>query len=231
MPTAIQMINQAYILTNQTALGETVTADEANYALYRLNAMLDSWQTQRLNVYYILSEAFTLTPGDGEYTIGTGGNFNTVRPIRIDDSCFLRLSDVDYPVALKDEQAYAAIPVKNIQSLPSFFYYQESYPLGIIRFNYLPDQAYSFHIKSTKQLQSFTSLTDSLALPPGYQQAIEMSLAEILCIGGGYPISPDLKKAAYDARIAVKTINSPAPIMQSEAAYMTRRDRYNIYVG
>jgi hypothetical protein len=230
MTTALQMITRGMRIAQVLQKGESLDNDEAQDGLYAMNSMLDSWSIDRLYVYQILDEAFTLTVGTTSYTIGSGGVFNTTRPSKLDNSCFLRLGSLDYPVTLIDNQAYASILDKTITGLPTMIYYEPAYPLGTIYFNRKPDQAYSFHCKSWKQLQQFTALTDTLSLPPGYQEAIEWSFAERYGLEYNDSIPAQVKEIAAQARRLISSVNSPDSIMQIEAANR-RRYTMNIYTG
>ena len=49
-----------------------------------LNAMLDSWNTERLTVFSIKQHDQNLVPLQQTYTIGPGGDWNAPRPSRIE---------------------------------------------------------------------------------------------------------------------------------------------------
>jgi hypothetical protein len=166
------------------AAGEeaTVSAATLSNAQQAMNYMLD--ELSDAISFCLVSEDFTLTPGQASYTIGTGGNFNTIRPIAIADMCYVRdpylANYVDYPVKLIGQGAYNSIDVKNIQSTPETIMYDPQYPLGIITFYYIPDQAYQFHLVSVKNLSELTSLTTQVSLPPEFKSFIKWNTAKVL---------------------------------------------------
>lgn len=63
--------------------GEAIPADDAIDALAALNMMLGSWSVQPLTMPSITRNVFSLTDDVGVYTIGPGGDFDTVRPIAV----------------------------------------------------------------------------------------------------------------------------------------------------
>lgn len=66
--------------------------------LVLLNNMMQSWFAEGLMVPYTTLEDFSLTIGQSVYSIGDGGEFDTIRPTRILGG-YLRGSDNrDYPV-------------------------------------------------------------------------------------------------------------------------------------
>ena len=48
MTTALQIIDRAYALLGYKPAGEVLSADDADYGLQALNAMLDGWNTQAM---------------------------------------------------------------------------------------------------------------------------------------------------------------------------------------
>jgi hypothetical protein len=60
--------------------GESIPAPDASDALADLNMMMGSWALQPLTMPVIAREVFSLTSNLGVYTIGPGGDFDTVRP-------------------------------------------------------------------------------------------------------------------------------------------------------
>lgn len=233
MTTATDMITRSMRLARVIGKGEIPTADESADGLTALNAMLDSWSIERLFVYYIVQEDLTLSPGIGSYTMGTGGDLNTTRPSKIDDSCYISYGSYDIPLELIGAQSYANIVAKSIQSnLPMYLFAEMSYPLVTLYFYPVPNTAYTARIRSWKQLQTFSTLTDALALPPGYQRGIEYSLAEEYAAEFGIEVSPSVHAIAAKARSNLKKINSPELIMINEAGALSQvRRPANIYVG
>jgi hypothetical protein len=233
MATAQTMITRAMRLAGVLGTGETPSAAESADGLSTLNTMLESWSIERLYVYYIVQESLTLVPGQATYTMGVGGNLNTARPTQIDDSCFVSYNSMDIPLQLINADAYALIVAKSIQSnLPMYLFADMQNPLVRLSFYPVPNTAYTAAIRSWKQIQTFAALTDVLALPPGYQRAIEYSLAEEYGPEFGVDVPPRVSAIAGKARTNLKRINAVSPIMLSEAGAMsTVRRPANIYTG
>ena len=227
------MITRAMRLAGVIGKGEALDDDEEQDGLAALQGMIDSWNTERLYVYQILQETLTLVAAQQTYTMGSGGDLNTTRPVRIDDSCFTRFNSVDFPLRLIDNQAWNAIPYKTVQSnVPMWLYADMQNPLVRLNLYPVPSAAGSAYIQSWKQLQAFTALTDVLVLPPGYKRAIEYSLAEEYGPEFGVEIPQIVQKIAVKARSNIKRINAPQNVMRSEVGYMNRsRFADNIYQG
>ena len=228
MTTAIQMITRSMRLVGAIGKGEAPDDDEAADGLTSLNSMLPSWSIERLYAYYVVEESFPLTSATS-YTMGPGGDFDTVRPTRIEDANFIRYgsgsSAYDLHLQLLNFEAYASIIAKGITSnVGQYMYVDMQNPLAVIKFVPIPTGSGGvLHIFSWKQLQTFSTLTDVLALPPGYERAIVFSLAEEIAGEYGLPVPPQVSAIALKSRANLKRINAPSPVMRSEAGMMTRR--------
>lgn len=230
MATALSLITRSMRLAGVIGKGEIPDDDEAQDGLTALNAMLDSWQIQRLFVYQIRTESFTWTALQQSRTIGAAGDFATDLPTRIADDCSFTVGNIDYPVKLIDIDAWTNIPDKTTQSsFPWWLYAQYGAALVTLYAYPIPNASITFNLRTWLRLQQFTSLTDTLALPPGNERAIAFSLAEEF--GGpefGVDVPPGVIAVARSARRAIRRINSPSPIMSSEAGWMSRR--YSAYI-
>lgn len=222
MPTALQMISRAMRQIQSLGSGETPTAQEQDDGLTALNAMLDTWNNESLSVYQILTESFTWAASQRTRTIGSGGDFDTTRPVAY-EGAFQRLSDnVDYPVSIVTEQQYEEIPNKvNVTgNVARWIYPDMAFPLTTLYVYPVPTEALSIHLRTWKQLQSFATATTSLALPPGYENAIVWNLA--LQLAPEYSKEPTLetRRQANNAKRAIKQRNIRVPRATVEPAFM-----------
>lgn len=197
-------------------------------ALETINAMLKSWATQGLIVHHVVTENFPLVVGQGSYTIGTSGNFNTSRPNRIVGGYTRDDSNVDEQLYIIDRDKYNRIPDKTIQAQPCALYYYPAYPLGTIYFDTVPDDTYTLFIDSLKPLTELV-LDAELNLPPEYEEAI--------IYNGAARLAPDYNRPA-PAEVIGLAISSlatlsiqPVPEAQFDGIPGKRQDKYNIYSG
>jgi len=174
MPTAQNIIEGALRLIGNSS----PTPTELNNAFASLNDMISLWNTNNLMIYAIIEENFTLTVGKSSYTIGSGGDFNTVRPVRIVNA-FIRDSnnndhEVDTTMSMEE---YNEIVSKTSQGRPSRLYYATEYPLGKIYFNSKPIEAETLYLFSWKPFTEFASLSTNVNLPAEYNKALKYNLA------------------------------------------------------
>ena len=229
------MILRSLRLIGEKARGATLTANEQTECLDSLNAMMESWTIDRLMVYQITQESFALTASQGAYTIGTGGNFNTTRPTRLVDPCFIRDgSNYDSPVRLINIDAYGKIVDKTTDgSYPTYLYYDAGFSAtstATINLYPEPQAGLTLYINSWKQLQSFANVSTALLLPPGYERAIVFNYA-IEEAGGFTSVSPEVAKIARESKAAIKSMNLPDVTMRVETGILSVYGRSNILTG
>lgn len=229
MATASSMIINSLISLGDKIIGDTLTSAEQTHYLAKLNTFLESCSIERLLVYQIVEEAFTLVIGSNAYTIGSGGNFNTTRPTKLEDTCFIDYLSTLYPVEVLSERNFTALQTTGLSGMPRNLYYNVAAPLSTVIFDYLPDVAYSFHLKSWKQLQNFAAIGDTVSLPFGYQRFIESNFA-IEISPGFISASPELVKVARESKAAVSSLNNPDSVLRLDLG-VAGRHRWNIMTG
>src|SRR5260221_4568494 len=100
--------------------------------------------------------------------------------------------------------------------MPRMIYLDPAFPLASIFFDYTPDKAYEFHLKSWSSLQQFASINDVLTLPSGYQRALESNFA--LEVAGGYiSASPEVVKMAQDSKTKIMQQNTRTTYLTLDA--------------
>lgn len=234
MPTALQLIESAALKLGAIESGEALTADEAADSLSALNSMLEFWSTNSLLVYQIVQNSHSWASGNASRTIGTSGDFNTTRPLRIEEGTYFRDSfNLDLPVKiLRDRAAYDAISLKSTQSTyPEYLFYDPAYPLGVLYAYPVPSSALTLRLNSWQTLQNFAALTTDLALPPGYQYTIENNLACELEPIFGVPVPPRVERNAMLSRNGMMRINHVPVTSNLDVAGVvgaTNNSRYNI---
>ena len=218
--------------------GETPTAAEASDGLAVLNGMLDSWLAERLMAFSILIEEFPLVAGQGTYTMGPGGNFNTLRPVRIDRVSMVWLSNplqpLELPIPYLTDWDWQNVPVKNIQtSLPTAVYDDGQFPLRNLTYWGLPSGQVNTRIYSWQQLRQFPDLFTDIQFPPGYFEAIRFNLAVRLIaeMPGEYSqVTVSVtQQQATESLARVKSLNIPIIEAFCDAALSGSGGYYNYY--
>jgi len=215
MTTVLDLITDALQDAGILADSEVPDASMGQKAFRLLNRMLDADSTEDLMIYNIVDEVFPLIDGLQTYTMGPGGNWNTSRPIDITDVYMRDTNGNDLPVYMLNAEEYSQILSKPITATIALScWYNSSYPLSEITFWPVPRAtSYRAVIWSWKQLTNFSGITDTVSMPPGYEQYIETNLAVRLSIAFNRPLQPELVEWAREAKAVIKRINVDAPIL------------------
>jgi len=229
---AQQIINSAMRVIGSLASGETPTNAEAQDALSILNLQMDSWNAERLMIYAIVPNTFTFVPGQGTYTLGTGGNFNMPRPPRIEAVSTILLSNplqpLELPLEMLTYDLWQMIPVKNIQStIPQQVYIEMDFPLINLSYWCVPSQANQTTIYAWTPLTQFADLFTDYTFPPGYLEAIKYQLAMRMYPEFGRPIDPMVAQLAVSAVARIKSFNVIPLHLQVDPAISSEGRHYN----
>ena len=213
MPIVSTLIMNALVMTGEKSLDNisTFQAGETSYHLSRFNSMLDSWSNERLMVPYLSQNSFALTVSVGSYTIGSTATFNIPRPTRLVDPCFIRDSDNnDTPLEIVSMESYGRIVQKTADgSYPIYVAYDMGYSAtssATVYFWPEPSANLTAYLNTLQPLTNFSTVSQPVQLPPGYQDAIESNYAVRSAIGV-LPISNDLKEMARLTKAALKVTN------------------------
>src|SRR5262245_35332100 len=110
--TALEVIRGALGLSNAVGIDQTLTAQESTDCLAVFNDLLEIFNTKNLSVYGETNQTFNTVAGQATYTIGAGGDWNTTRPVRINDPAYAVVNGSSYPVFSMTQAEYNLITVK-----------------------------------------------------------------------------------------------------------------------
>lgn len=215
--------------------GDALSADEANDALLILNDMLDGWQTNKQYMYTVQRSVFTPNTTKQVYTMGPGGDFNMPRPVKI-ERCYVQLnssgSTSELPIDLVDYDEWAEIVVKGTASpIARIAWPDYQFPLINISMWPVPDATETFIFYCRQALSVLTSLSQQLALPPGYREAIRLMLAIKLCRPYEREVPEGLAEDASLAIGNIKRINKKKILMKCDGAVLARKGVFNYLTG
>ena len=235
MYTGFDLVKAAMRLIQVSASDTDLTAAELQDGIESLNRMLDQWGVEELMLYQVIRETFPLTASQNPYTIGYGGDWNTVRPTKIVDA-YLTIQTgalpVDYPMQIIGYDDYNAIRLKTLSTnFPSYLYYEPSFPLAscyIYPICAVGNETIT--LTSWKPLCLINDPTCYLELPPGYWEAIVFNLAIRIAEEYQFDIRTTTVALAQNALRIIKRMNQRTATLQTDTALMnTSQMRYNIY--
>jgi len=221
-------------LIGAVAPGESIPANEATDGLAVINRMISSWSNEGLMIYDTVREEFSPTPGDQQYTMGSGADFNTTRPIEVS---IVLLRDesvtpaVEYPVSILNEDQWSDIRIKEIQStIPLYVFIETSYPNLTINVYPKPSTAHKLVFLSKKPLTAISTLDSTISLPPGYEEAIIYNAATRLAPEYGRQIPDIVMMTAVETKASIKRINNKPQYLKVDDALISY-GRFNITTG
>lgn len=183
MALASDLIQNALEEMGVYAPGETVSTVDLARALDVLNRMLDTWSNMPLACYEVQEQSKLLTIGQASYTIGSGGDINVVRPLKLlkgPGACYiLDSSNNRYDVNVVERDVWnSQITETNVSSqIPNTLFFDPAFPLGIINLWPSPLAAYTLYFDSMLPFTRFALASTAVSLPPGYEDAIIHNLA------------------------------------------------------
>lgn len=214
------MIISSLIGIGEKGIGDTLTSAEGTHYLNKFNAFLDGLSQERLMIYQIKTDIFSLSANVSTYTIGTGATVNTERPNRI-ESAFLRDSaNYDHEITVVSYETYLSLGNKmQTATYPEVVYYDNGFSAtssGTLHFAPIPSQGNTVLLNSWKQFTTAAHLSTNVLLPPGYQRMLESNFALEASPGLIDPPAM-LVKIARDSKAALKSLNQTVPVMQMDA--------------
>lgn len=213
-------------------VGQTPTAEDNNDMLLQLNLLLPQWSAQRTLVYHLVNSTVTAT-GASSYTVGTGGDFSTTRPDKIDAAFYTYTPSggqaTDYiltPIGSREE--WDAVVNKGVGTWPGWFFYDSGYPLGTF-YPYPIPQTGSLTISTKAVLTQFADLTSTITFPPAYLNALLWNGASIARIMYALPPDDNIDKRAAGALGVIRASNTQIPQLRMPVGMPGIRTRYNVY--
>ena len=218
------MILRSQRMIGEKSRGATLTTAEQTETLAELNTFMDACANERLLCYQTQQDSMTLTASTSTYTIGTNGVFAVDRPTKLVDPCFVRdASGYDSQLTVINREAYGAIPMKSVgNTWPTHIFYDYGYSAtstATITVYPAPVSGLTLFINSWKQLGNFSTLSQTVMLPPGYQLFIESNFA-IHLAAGVFPITAELMKIAKESKAAIKGLNVVDTVMSMDSGVL-----------
>jgi hypothetical protein len=214
MSTVRDLITAALLDLGAIASGEAPTATEASDSLRRLNLLLETWRLERLMTWSIDTVTKVLT-GASSYTIGPSGDINTTRPVALERAS-QRLAGtsptLEYPLEPLTDEQFEGIALKGLPStIARGIYMDRAFPLATISLWPVLPSGDTLVLYLLHPLTAFSSLDTTVALPPGYELAIQTSLSlELVSMFRDCTVTPALAAQAARSKALLKVLNSQA---------------------
>lgn len=221
MASAQTLINASLRTLGVLASGETATAEESSDALDTLNRMMESWRLERLSAYALVNQSVAWAANLSSKTMGTGGDWNIVRPVKIESANWLDSAGTVFPLESATQEAFATLD--SLVGTPMQYCYESTYPLATLRLWPTPDAA-GTAVCVVRVPFSALVLGDTISLPPGYERAMVFNLAVELAAQYGIEPPPSVVAMAKDAKADIKRNNMAVPLLNVDFGQRTGSD-------
>lgn len=230
--TVRDLLKSSLRLINALAPGEAGENADLEDARLVANDLLETWRLEKLMVPHEQREVFTLTASHNPHTIGTGGDFVTTRPVRIERAGLVDTTqspDYERPIEVIGAERYSRIALKDFESSwPDRLYYRyaTTSALSAIFLYPVPSEANDLALYTWKPLASFDALGDTVVVPVGYTRALRYNLAMDLAPEFNLPVPEHVSRIASMAKAAIGTINLEVPELRCESSTARGGDPY-----
>ena len=166
MPTARDIIVLGMKEAGILGVGQTLLSEDVNDGFILLKRMVAQWQRKRWLVPS-LKDIAMLGNGNVSNPIGPGQYWNVARPDKIQGGYVIQQNTGSTPVSLPlypifAYEDYIRISVKNLNSLPDHFFYDNAYPVGNVFIWPIPTSTYQIHLLLKAQLGFSTTIASGL---------------------------------------------------------------------
>lgn len=231
MTTPRDLIRAALELIRVIDPVEDIDAQEIAGHFLRLNRMISTWGTRDAMIYSDTLISHLLTAGIASYTIGAAAEIDTVRPVSIKIAYIRNAAGGDIPVEIIDNAKFARIYRKDAAASPRALYYNPAYPVGVINLFGVPNTAETLFMYVNQPLTAFTSLSQVISLPPGYEETIEYNFAMRIAGIYGKSLTVEQIEIAESGLADIRRANMKNKKLEADICAPFGRRRRGIYIG
>lgn len=191
------IIQEALELIGVVAAEESPAAADVATADRSLNMMVKGWMAKGINLWRQTEGSLSVTAATASFTMGTGGDYTTARPLRI-TSARISVSGVETPLQEMSRQEYFDLPLKTSTGRPCGFYYDPQMSLGKIYLWPTVATGVTATLKFTYQrtIEDFDAAGDEPDFPQEWFECIAYNLAARLAPKFGTTISQEVAAIA-----------------------------------
>lgn len=229
--TVQEIIEAALRKANIVDPAETASAATLAIGLEVFRTMVKSMSADELIIYFVDEVSMTLTSGDKDISIGSGGDFDTTWPLKIDNGWIRDGNDMDHPLKIIGRDRYRRITSKATPGTPSLLWYNPEYPLGLIYLYPVQTSALSLYLNIVIPLEDFDALADPVTFPGAYEKMLIYNLTIELGIEWGKELLPEVSAIAGKSKRSIKVLNAANKVEPIRPDLLSLSRRYNIEKG
>lgn len=231
---AKSIIKRALRLIGAKQTNEDPSPSELQDGLEALNAMLDSWNTEKLVIYAVLRRTFAMTASQNGHVMGASEDFDAPVPRKVEAGTVGIIpvnQTLELPLRLLTDREYADRADKVTTGQPSAVWYDGN---GTFYFYMIPDAAHTFVLYDDVQLSQISDVAEQFTLPTGFKRALDYNLAVELAPEWGTALAnlQDVVPTAITAKADLKRLHIKPRSMRCDSALAPRFGNiYNIYTN
>lgn len=223
--------------------GDALSPQDGALGLRTLNRFIGSLKTQNLSFPFLDRDVFAVVANQGTYTIGPGGDFDTIRPQSLAGAAWLAPTTgattgrLEVSVRLLTDNEWASLSLKDMTNAQwTAVHYSPTYAggLGTIELWPVPNTDLNdLVLYRGDVIQGFANLTTFYDFPPGYAELLQFNLEKRLCrvYSGAREWTALDDELARDALRLVKRQNFRLEDTALDQTLGRGRGRYSIQVG
>jgi len=197
---------------------ETLSDGDAAFILGVLNGLVDDWNADREAVYANVFTTYSTVAAQTPTTIGPTGTFVTAqRPVTIDGAALILTGGIRVPITVGRDAAWwfdRSVPAL-AAGIPTDLYYDATWPNGSLYFYPVPNAIVAIELMTRLVLASM-ALATTFTLPPGYLNAVTLTVAEAIAAPLGITLASKLEQRAAQARERIGRNNrQPTPKLRT----------------
>lgn len=230
--TVLQLIKGARRLIGNFRMGRGFGTSVDTDSLLVLNAMIDSWNTERLVIYEIIENQYSWPASTASRTIGpSGANFTAARPIRIEKAILINGTQRTQ-LEILTPQKWEALYDRTITGEATSLYDDAKMANSTLYLWPIPTAVRTLELATWNAISSFANTGVSISLPPGYERALMYNLAVELA-----PQFPDTNLSqvvidtAKESKAAIKRINFKPGELACDDGLLNRRWSWDVKAG
>lgn len=191
------------------APGDTGAASDRTYCLGITNRILSAWSSELGPIHFETTESLSWASGNASRTIGTGGDLNTTRPLKILSAQIHDSSNEDIDVEVWTHFEYQMITDKTLAGDPLVIAYNGTIAsgCGTLFMWPVPSSSVTLRLTSYKPFAAITDQTATVTLPPGYESAIVPNLSVLIAAAYGRDPSAITEREARKTKAAIVRAN------------------------
>lgn len=179
------------------------------------NRLLDQWAAEGIYFNPTIRTVWTISASTQDYTVGLSGTIVVARPVSGEKISQVNYYDsavtpiVEIPLEFLTDDQWVMWPQKTLTgTYPLAWHYNPTYPSGVISLYPNPTGTGLRGVMySASQIAAFAGLSDTIAMPPGYEEFLITNLAVNLAASYEREIPSSLSMRAEKAKAIVKRAN------------------------